>query len=62
MSADKKPTVVSGSEVDWLYARRWYNWNAGDGRYIKRTMNRRFRKEVPKLIQQEILEVNLGNL
>ncbi len=49
-----KPTTISGEEVDAIHARKWYNWNSGTIKWIKRQMNKRFRKQGKKELNEYI--------
>lgn len=55
----RRPPAKSGDEQDWICKRwrRWLYWKPGEGKRIKRGMNRRARREAKRaLTLLEVLE------
>lgn len=47
-----KPRTRGGLELDAVDATEWFNWEAGERRKVKRTMNRRSRRSVRQTLAQ----------
>lgn len=51
-----KQKLNDSSEYDWVCkaSRKFYGWNSGTGKYIKRKLNKRYRKEGKTYINHEM--------
>jgi len=49
-----KQKLISGDEVDLIYNKRWYHWQRGSIKKIKRGMMKRLRQLGKKEIREEI--------
>lgn len=45
-----KPRTRGGLEIDAVEDAEWFNWEAGQRKRVKRTMNRRSRRSVRQLL------------
>jgi hypothetical protein len=45
-----KPRTRGGMEIDATDDAEWFNWEAGQRKRVKRTMNRRSRRSVRQLL------------
>ena len=52
MGSNLKQKLKSGWEFDVLYARKWHKFNAGICKYVKKCLNKRFRKEGKNLNEE----------
>jgi hypothetical protein len=50
-----RPTTKSGLEVDVIEHRRELGWHRGEVRYVKRTLNRRFRREARQILRSALV-------
>lgn len=51
INLDMRPSTKSGAEVDAIDHRQELNWNRGEARYLKRAINRRFRREAREILR-----------
>jgi hypothetical protein len=49
-----RATTKSGLEVDAIEHRRELGWHRGEVRYVKRTLNRRFRRETRQALRSAL--------
>lgn len=50
-----RPVTKSGTEVDAIEHRRELNWHRGEVRRVKRTLNRRFRREARQALRTALI-------
>jgi hypothetical protein len=50
-----RPTTKSGLEVDAIEHRRELAWRRGEVRHVKRTLNRRFRREARQILRSALV-------
>ena len=52
----RKQTLKNGWEEDWVSRtwRRYFVWRSGQGKYIRRGLNKRERKDAKKDIQKDL--------
>ena len=52
----RRQDLKNGWEEDWVSRvwRRYYAWRSGQGKYIRRALNKRSRQDAKKEIQQDV--------
>lgn len=51
-----KQKIKTGDEVDMIHCRRWYHWQRGSLKKIKRGLMKRLRQMGKKQIEEELEE------
>lgn len=49
----RRQKLVDGGEIDFVYARKWYNFSPKTAKWIKRKMNKRFRRDAKREIDEQ---------